>query len=634
MSHDVHETRHGERGSALVIATLVMVIMTLLGISFLMMAETENRIAENEKLSAQALFFGEAGARTVKRWFDRPRSVSGTIFNWNLDFPTVSQIRRDLRRIDTDGPGPIAPVLTDGNAAGAAPYYKQGMDLNGDGLDDFFDRPYRSDALNTFLGTPDGPDIRISRADSTAAKAFLDGLSEKLMAGFPASGAGIRARIQTIDVYGPPFLQIGGSWTRYGLATVAVTAQIVKFVGTAETILASRTIRAVVNETPYPGPFGPLHSCDELTFTGEFNVHWGTATGAGPSASSMPNNPDKLALSIPREIPPNPKVDWFNGQSNAATFATLKATLEAGAAIQDPWFRLITGGPITNAGTTGWGVGDPQLFVPDATGNQDHSNIFQNLSPVGCPDFDYDTWRTIAQSGGSDVHYYTWVTGDQFSENGSGPATPFVDITALKTGLYFFDTIDQSRPLDTNGDGIFENLTPEIDVQGGQWGGMKGMLYLNTDTFMVNGTNSQGMNAKFTLPGEPYRDSNSNGKYDPGEPWVNLNYNSLTGLTSTIRGAALDRYPDTNASATLPSYNREGPQLIDKALFWGVMYNSGQYDSQGTPRYLGSVLTGSRQTKSGGTVDIYWDPTILTRWPPPDWDLPRVVITRWETDLN
>ena len=51
--------RSSERGSALVISVLVMAIMTLLGISFLMMAETENQIAENEKLSAQAQIKGD-----------------------------------------------------------------------------------------------------------------------------------------------------------------------------------------------------------------------------------------------------------------------------------------------------------------------------------------------------------------------------------------------------------------------------------------------------------------------------------------------------------------------------------------------------------------------------------------------
>ena len=40
-------SRERERGSALVIAVLVTVILTLLGVAFLLMGETENKIAEN-----------------------------------------------------------------------------------------------------------------------------------------------------------------------------------------------------------------------------------------------------------------------------------------------------------------------------------------------------------------------------------------------------------------------------------------------------------------------------------------------------------------------------------------------------------------------------------------------------------
>ena len=33
-------------------------------------------------------------------------------------------------------------------------------------------------------------------------------------------------------------------------------------------------------------------------------------------------------------------------------------------------------------------------------------------------------------------------------------------------------------------------------------------------------------------------------------------------------------------------------------------------------------------------VQIYWNDAIRTgKWPPPAWALPRVVVTRWETDL-
>jgi Tfp pilus assembly protein PilX len=65
-----------ERGSALVIALLIMVIMTLLGLAFILVGETEARIARNQRDMSQAQFVAEGGARMVKNWFERPDSTS------------------------------------------------------------------------------------------------------------------------------------------------------------------------------------------------------------------------------------------------------------------------------------------------------------------------------------------------------------------------------------------------------------------------------------------------------------------------------------------------------------------------------------------------------------------------------
>ena len=82
-------------GSALVIAILIAVILTLLGVSFLMMAETENRIASNERHAAQALYAAEAGARAVRSWFDRPET--------GLGFPPPAVVDRSLQVLGGKG---------------------------------------------------------------------------------------------------------------------------------------------------------------------------------------------------------------------------------------------------------------------------------------------------------------------------------------------------------------------------------------------------------------------------------------------------------------------------------------------------------------------------------------------------
>jgi len=87
--------RAGEQGSALIIATLVSVILALLGLSYLMMAQTESTIAENERNSATAMYVAEAGTRLAVNWFNDPSSTGYLV-------PTSAQVDRTLRVFDHD----------------------------------------------------------------------------------------------------------------------------------------------------------------------------------------------------------------------------------------------------------------------------------------------------------------------------------------------------------------------------------------------------------------------------------------------------------------------------------------------------------------------------------------------------
>lgn len=638
MRHRMNQERTGERGSALVIAVLVIVILTLLGVSFVLMAETENRIAQNEKLSAQALYFAEGGARQVKRWFDRPGS------SLNLANAPLSVVDRTLRQLDTDGPGPNAPFAQ--NGSGAAPRYKQGVDLNGDGNDDLFEKPYRGDLTHSLLGTPDGPDMRIDENFSTAAKTFLATLSERLLANFPAPGAGIRARITRVDVYAPPYIDVAGTWTRYGMGTVAVTAVIVRTNAGTEQVLASRTIRAVLNETPYPGPSGPLHSCTVLQTNGDLEAFWGPVQGV--AMVDPVNNHQKLPGSLARDLPLTPKQDRLLYWNNDALFAAYKTKVETqagGLQIEDPWYRLMSAGTIVNAPVCGpaTGVNDPQRcpFAWDGVSNLgdaqqpfhqggtdgSHSNVFQNTPVVTCPDFDYETWKAVATSGGSDVRYFAWDNGDAFRENGFGPARSFRDIIDNQEGLFFFDTTDGAPPTDADSDGEFENLTPEISLQGGTWS-FRGFIYLNAENFKSRG--ASGRDATITVPGEPFQDKDGDGIRDVGENWINLNYNDISAFGDTFQGDATDNFGGG------VSYNAIGPTFTDEVNFWGILYNNGRVAPTGNIRYFGSVIAKSGigdTSPAAGTPEFYWDESISRDWPPASWDLPRVVITRWETDF-
>jgi hypothetical protein len=622
-----------ERGSAMIISVLVTAIMSLLGISYLLMADTENRIAENEKLAAQALYFGEGTVREVKRWFDRP--PYGSMGTRNLVKPLTSVMDRTLRYIDVDGEGPTAAVAADGTLA--KPYYKVGIDRDADGNEDIFDKPYRSALGDMLVGTEDHPDIRIDRGANSATATFLDGMADKVAPNFPAAAAGVRTRVKTIDVYGPPYLEIAGTWTRYGMATVKATVEIVRTSGSTSAVIATRVIKAVLNETPFPGPFGPLHSCHEMDFTGEFKPHWGTSTAVNDLKITTGADA-KIPWSLPRDLPPSAKIDRLHGWNDNAMWDGMYKTAAGtmvGRTIDDPWYRFILDGmALKNGSTPIWtpAATPQQPFAPGTT-DQDRSNLIQSFGGVGCPEFDYDTWKQIAKSGGSDVHYYAWDNGTDFLEGGTGAATDFRALTNKYPdgGLFFFDTKDGIAPHDPDANDVAVNLTPEMRISA-NWG-VKGFMYANTANWTSQG--SPGIPITMHWPSEPFRDANENGRFDTGEDFVNLNYSTISTTDPHEKPVVsrADAGGDAYGGSTM--WNSKGPDITGQvAIIWGLLYVSGNFDSQGTPMYYGSVVTKAGMNNSmAGTPDLFWDTDLKDNWPPPGWDLPRVIITQWVTDL-
>jgi hypothetical protein len=343
-----------------------------------------------------------------------------------------------------------------------------------------------------------------------------------------------------------------------------------------------------------------------------------------------------MSRSIPRDLPPTPKVDALHGHlvpAGDSDWDAIKANLED-QAVEDPWFRFFAGQSVQN-----WsGLGSPQVYPP-LIGGQDRSNRFQDYPYVPCPDFNYETWKAIAKSGGSDVHYYAWAGGTRFSENGTGPAREFKNITDSPTGesgLFFFDTRDGLAPHDFDASNVAANLTPEIRITDPNYG-TRGFLYVNTTKWGVNG--APGRSATFTLPGEPFRDVNENGVKDPTEDWINLRYGAgaISDINSVIYVDDNDTYDATIPPPATPVkvWNPLGPSVPHNAIVWGILYLSGQFEADGTPYYDGSVITfAGTETgaKTPGTASLYWDPMLKENWPPPNWDLPRVIITGWQTD--
>src|SRR5437667_2331480 len=61
-----------KRGSALLVSLMVIVGLSLLGLGFVAISETESAIAKNEQNALQTQAVAEAGAMLVVEWFQNP----------------------------------------------------------------------------------------------------------------------------------------------------------------------------------------------------------------------------------------------------------------------------------------------------------------------------------------------------------------------------------------------------------------------------------------------------------------------------------------------------------------------------------------------------------------------------------
>ena len=600
-----------EPGSALVIALLVMVVLTLLGISFLLMAETENRIAQNERRSAQAFYAAQSTLRVVKRWFDSPAG--------GVALPALADVDRTQRRIldETDPYDPNDVTAADG-VIGSAPYYKQGVDRDSNALDDVFDRPYRGGQVHPFLGTEDGPDIVIDEANPASA-AFLRTLEQTILPGYP--GDNLAVRIARIDLFAPPYVRSGSGWSRYGVATVRVVARL--FNVATRRVAAEREIRAVVSEVPYRGAHGPLHSCAGLTWTGApMTVHWGAVTARQDlrltaTLGQVPTGLPRQLPVVPRDDPLLATVDWFAWAGEVA-----------GQRVEDPWLRFHAGGSITApvvpddpqpyvSPWDGWNVADPAPGrCCDAA-----SHLFQDQSLVGCPTYDYDDWKVVASSGERGVHYFSW-DGTRFVEDWTGHAGTLQALTDGREGIFFFDTRDALAPHDDDADAVFDNLTPAVTING-NWN-FRGVLYINADSFGFNV--ASGINRQVRAPGEPFLDVDSNGAFDVGEGFVNLDY-PLTAPTAF----------DPPVIRAFGVREARGPAITMPVSLQGLLINQGTFEATGTGTVYGTVvaISGVTQALADGsqpTPRLIFDASIVDGFPPTGWNLPRVTVTGWVTE--
>jgi hypothetical protein len=245
-----------QKGSALLVSLMIMVGLSLLGLGFVLVSETESAIATNDRNYHQAQVAAELGAKTVVEWFQDAQ--------WSSDRGLLPKNDNTFKTQRTN--------------AGAHDYYKPNP---GDLLCDI---PLKGDRSNKFFGAdPDHADILISYASGGKSSAYLDALTAKLFYKDPNSLESLR--ISDIRIYSPPWpgaqpnadkyydsSGVNASTNpRYGVATVRVTAQ--KLVNGQ--VRAERSVKVILAETPFPTVDGAIETSGSLVGQGNFKVYWG-----------------------------------------------------------------------------------------------------------------------------------------------------------------------------------------------------------------------------------------------------------------------------------------------------------------------------------------------------------------------
>src|SRR5258708_34982378 len=146
--------RYGsKRGSALLVSLMVMVGLSLLGLSFVAVSETESAISAHERDGAQTLDVAEAGAKMVVEWFQDPVWANANGFL----------------------PPNNSAIKTQRTVSGASPsvsYYK-----GGDPTTFLFDKPFKDTVYDRFWGDETHPDVLIDYTNSTG-QTFLNTLNQ------------------------------------------------------------------------------------------------------------------------------------------------------------------------------------------------------------------------------------------------------------------------------------------------------------------------------------------------------------------------------------------------------------------------------------------------------------------------
>lgn len=294
-------TMKSERGAALILTVIVILVLTTLGIAMVTFTTTEERTASTFRDAAQTRMVAEAGVRLVQQMFDTPAdrdlvplySSTGTADNAAWDYWGAAEDTTETQLNEIGVWRSVRPGASPGRYVGAS---------NG-----FFKPPFGSGWADVFGGTyaptNDVYDLKFNCRNPSNNNLITDWATtcwlHKLQTGTNAlidnssSDWNLQTgRITDISFYGPP--QVNGA--AYGIATVRVTAEK-RESWPDGTLLARETMIAIIGDaTPKPAVFGNGNvdiagqNSDSICGDGCMNVHAeGNLSGCNnPSGGDSP----------------------------------------------------------------------------------------------------------------------------------------------------------------------------------------------------------------------------------------------------------------------------------------------------------------------------------------------------------
>lgn len=535
--------RRDARGSALLVSLMVIVGLSLLGLGFVAVSETERAIARNQQASLQTQTIAESGARLALEWFQNP--------GWAL---TNAALPSNIPANNTNiAKIKVTRVLQADPVAGTTAYsgvYKP------DANTVLFDKPYRPGPDDRFYGDENTGDIVINR---TTDASTIDKFNNILL----GTGAGDKSQgeITEIRFYAPPMvnatLQINGAklnpdgtpqkfWAggqRFGVATIKVTASQLRDLSLTDSttpkrtdpanILSQHSVRLIVGEVPVPIPAGPIQGNANASFGGAFSVHWGMETATGDLNVSRNGTAMPWANAYER-----PHFERGYEPGTAEVWPTQSGTPYddvdyfhefLGKSFGDPWYGARCGGDNSVDGSTGQNV-NPQCYTyaqtsdEQSTGNpswafqwQD-SNVYPFKKRVVFPVIKYDFWKKVtSQSRGyRGIYYFKYDSAGQgFRQDGTSALHPMAywantrNGAAYDAGVFFFDSAINANPQQLTGAARTAALTPgekwkSSDFNGGML--MAGFVYMNAQSWGTTGAGQGPTTVDANFPGEPFRD--------------------------------------------------------------------------------------------------------------------------------